>query len=156
MTTENKEWKLIDIINHEIREAMISKDNLKRDCLRSILSEVKNETVNKGLPITDEACQKVLRKSVKSHNDSIEQFEKAGRADLADKEKTELAIIEVLLPMMLGREDTEKAIVNAMANGMLKPMKANFGLIMKELGKLPESSRIDRKLASSILKEILN
>lgn len=156
MTTENKEWKLIDIINHEIREAMISKDNLKRDCLRTILSEVKNETVNKGLPITDEACQKVLRKSVKSHNDSIEQFEKAGRTDLADKEKSELAIIEVLLPMMLGREDTEKAIVNAMANGMLKPMKANFGLIMKELGKLPESSRIDRKLASSILKEILN
>ena len=151
-----EERKLIDIINHEIKSAMLAKDALKRDCLRSILSEVKNETVNKGLPITDDACRKVLKKSLKTHGDSIEQFEKAGRHDLAEKEKAELAIIEVLLPRMLNDKETSDAIVKAMVNGMLKPMKCNFGLIMKELWKLPESDRIDRKLASSILKGMLS
>lgn len=91
-------------IQDDIKEAMKSQDNLKRDCLRSVVSEVKNLTVNSGKPITDEACMFVLKKSVKTHNDSISQFKAARRTDLLEKEQKELDILKSYLPEMLSDE----------------------------------------------------
>ena len=62
---------IYDDIQLEIKAAMLAHDNIKRDCLRIIVSEVKNQTVNAGKPLTEDIVVKVLQKSVKMHNDSI-------------------------------------------------------------------------------------
>ena len=72
MSEEKTDEMLYDKIQAEIKAAMIAKDNVKRDCLRTIIAEIKNLTVNEGKPITDKVCMQVLQKSVKTHNDSIE------------------------------------------------------------------------------------
>lgn len=147
---------LLDLINSEIKSAMLSKNTLKRDCLRMVVSEIKNQTVNAGKPVTEEICTNVLRKSVKTHNDSIEQFEKAGRADLVEKEREELSIIESFLPKMLDENDT-KIVVQSTINALgMEPVKKNFGKIMKEISNSPRSAQIDKKIVSKILNEILN
>ena len=86
-----------DDIQNAIKDAMINKDNCKRDCLRMIVSDIKNLTINANPPkeITDEICVKVLQKSVKTHEDSISQFRLNGREESANKEQAELlALLE--------------------------------------------------------------
>jgi len=147
---------LLDSINSEIKSAMLSKDNIKRDCLRTIVSEIKNQTVNAGKPLTDDICMKVLQKSVKSHNDSIQQFESAGRSELVEKEKKELEIIETFLPKMFDEESTKTTINSIIGRKSLEKTKKNFGNIMKEISNSPWSAQIDRRLASKYLNSILN
>ena len=79
-----------DKIQVDIKEAMLNKDVVKRDCLRSIISEIKNRTVNAGKELSESICIDVLKKAVKQHNDSIESFKAGKREDLALKEMEEL------------------------------------------------------------------
>ena len=83
-------------LSNDIKDAMFSKNTVKRDCLRGIVSEIKNQTVNAGKEITDEICLKVIQKSVKQHSDSIENFKVGNREDLALKEAEELSYIEAI------------------------------------------------------------
>ena len=143
---------LFEKINEDIKDAMKSKNDIKRNCLRSIVSEIKNQTVNAGKPITDEICIKVVQKSVKQHNDSIEQFTKANRIDLSENEKSELAYISVYLPRMMSESETEALIKNVMAEMAFSPEKKNMGQIMKIL---KTNKEVDGKTASIILNRIL-
>ena len=142
---------LIEKIQNDIKEAMKARDNLKRDCLRTAVSEIKNQTVNAGKPITDEIVVKVLQKSVKTHNDSISQFESAGREDLAEKEKRELKILSDYLPKMLSEEIVQTIILQIINDNKIDEVKKNTGLVMKLLAKHPERPLIDMKVASSYL-----
>jgi uncharacterized protein YqeY len=135
-------------IQSEIKNAMLNKDNVKRDCLRSIVSEIKNQTVNAGKEITEDIVLKVIQKSVKQHKDSIESFKAGGREDLAEKEFEELKHIEVYLPKMLSEDETKTIIENILQN--VEATKKNMGLIMKQL-----PSEVDKKIASKILNSIL-
>ena len=67
---------------------MFKNDNFTRDCLRMIVSDIKNQTVNANpqKEITNDVCLKILQKSAKTHKDSIEQFKSAGRVELVEKE----------------------------------------------------------------------
>lgn len=135
-------------ITKDIKDAMLAKNTTKRDCLRSIVSEIKNQTVNAGKEITDEICLKIIQKSAKQHSDSIENFKIGKREDLALKESEELTYIEKYLPKMLSEPETVNVI-----NIILKtipPIKKNMGMIMKQLPK-----EVDRKVASQILNSIL-
>ena len=135
-------------LQSDIKDAMINKNSLKRDCLRSIVSEIKNQTVNAGKEITDDICLKVLSKSVKQHNDSIENFKLGNREDLAWKEREELNYIQIYLPKMLSEDET-KVIVDSILN-TVEAIKKNMGLIMKQLPK-----EVDKKIASKYLNSIL-
>ena len=84
-----------------VKEAMKAHDAVKRDCIRSVISEINNATVNAGKELTDAICMKMLQKSVKTHADSIEQFSSAGRDDLVAKKKAELDVLNSFLPKML-------------------------------------------------------
>lgn len=137
-------------ITDNIKEAMISKNNVKRDCLRSIVSEIKNQTINAGKDLTDDICLKVIQKSVKQHNDSIDSFIKGNRNDLVEKEQEELSYIKVFLPKMMSEDETRDFIEKKILL-TIEPVKKNMGVIMKQL---PEN--IDRKIASSILNKILS
>ena len=147
---------MLDLILAEIKSAMLSKDNVKRDCLRTVVSDIKNQTVNAGKPVTDEICLSVLRKSVKTHTDSIEQFEKAGRKELADKERAELAVIESFLPKMMDEKSTEKFIRSLVSSLGIEPSRKNFGMVMKEVSKCAESPYLDRKVVSKLLQSVLS
>lgn len=135
-------------LTSDIKNAMLAKNTVKRDCLRSIVSEIKNQTVNAGKEITDEICLKVIQKSVKQHNDSIENFKSGNREDLALKEAEELTYIEGYLPKMLDEAETKIVIENILMN--IEAVKKNMGVIMKQLPK-----DVDRKIASKILSSLL-
>ena len=135
-------------LSNDIKDAMFSKNTVKRDCLRGIVSEIKNQTVNAGKEITDEICLKVIQKSVKQHSDSIENFKAGNREDLALKEAEELSYIKGYLPKMLDEAETKVVIENILMN--VEATKKNMGIIMKQLPK-----DVDRKIASKILSSLL-
>ena len=143
---------IYDDIQFEIKAAMLAHDNIKRDCLRSIVSEVKNQTVNAGKPLTEDIVVKVLQKSVKMHNDSIQQFESAGRADLAEKEKLELEHISRWLPKMLSEDQTIEVLKKLIADNNIAHGKQNFGMVMKLI---KDRQDIDKKTASKLLQQML-
>ncbi len=129
-----------DKIRAQIKEAMLAKDAERLNVLRGILSAFTNELVSKGKKpqdiLTDEDALGVIRKLAKQRKDSIEQFEKGGRADLADTEKAELKILESYLPQMMSKEDIKK-IAEAKKSEMGVTDKSKMGVfmgaVMKEL-----------------------
>lgn len=137
-----------DTILADIKAAMLAKDEVKRDCLRSLVSDIKNQSVNAGAELTEEIVLKCVKKAVKQHCDSIEQFEGAGRADLVAREKAELEVLSAYLPKMLSEEETREVIDAILQT--IEAVKKNFGLVMKQLPK-----EVDRKVASAILKLVL-
>ena len=153
MSEEKTNEMLYDKIQAEIKAAMVAKDNVKRDCLRTIISEIKNLTVNEGKPITDKVCMQVLQKSVKTHNDSIEQFKNANRLDLVQHETEELQHIVKWLPKTLTEDETRNVLIDLMKTENIVQGKQNFGMVMKLL---KDRSDIDKKLASKILGQLLS
>ena len=109
---------LVSMLAKKIREdmttAMKAKDPLRLDTLRGALAAFTNELVAKGKKPTDEVddalAVSVLKRLAKQRKDSIEQFIKGGRKELADKESAELKILEGYLPQSAGREEIEKVV----------------------------------------------
>ena len=126
-------------IKAQIVDAMRAKDSIKLDTLRGLVSLFSNELIAKGSPdqfIDDESALALIKRSVKQHKDSIEQFEKGGRADLAEKEKAELKILETYLPETMSLEEIRKVVQSKIdAGGAIDKTKAGMfmGQIMKEL-----------------------
>ena len=139
---------VFETLTNDIKAAMLAKNTVKRDCLRSIVSEIKNQTINAGKEITDEICLKVIQKSVKQHNDSIDNFKSGNREDLALKEIEELSYIKGYLPKMLDEAETRLIIENILMK--TEATKKNMAIIMKQLPK-----DVDRKIASRILSSLL-
>ena len=139
---------LYEKIQADIKNAMLDKNTVKRDCLRSLISEIKNQTINAGKEITEDIVLKCVQKSVKQHNDSIEQFKTAKRDDLAVKEMEEKNYLEVYLPKKLNENETFDVIATILQT--IAPFKKNMGAIMRLLPK-----EVDRGLASKLLKGIL-
>ena len=122
-------------IKKQIVDAMRAKDSIKLDTLRSLTALFSNELIAKGNPATyidDESALTLIKRSVKQHKDSIEQFEKGGRSDLAEKEKAELKILEVFLPSMMSKEEIRKVVESKGAIDKAK-LGQFIGMIMKEL-----------------------
>ena len=99
-------------IKEEIKKAMLAKDTLRLETMRGLSAMMTNEVVAKGKTpqdmLTDEEALAVIKRAAKQRKDSIEQFEKGNRADLAEKEKSELVILESFLPTMMPREEIRK------------------------------------------------
>ena len=140
---------IYDRIQTDIKEAMLSKNCIRRDCLRSLVSEIKNQTVNAGRELTEDICMKVIRHAAKQREDSIESFRSGGRDDLAAKEQEELGYIKAYLPQVLSEDETRKASDEILSGG-IEPVKKNMGVIMKAFG-----PNVDRKIASKLLQGIL-
>jgi hypothetical protein len=101
-------------IREEIKNAMRAKDEVRLTTLRGMLSAFTNESVTLGKTPQDELSDDqaiiVIKRLAKQRKDSIEQFTKGGRPDLADNEKVELLILEKFLPEQMGEEDIKKII----------------------------------------------
>ena len=127
-------------IKDEVKVAMKAKDALKLNVLRGLMSSFTNEALAKKQKpdedLSDEDALAVISKAVKQRKDSIEQFEKGGRADLAESEKAELAILETYLPTQMTREEIENYVKAKITEaGNVDKSKAGqfMGLIMKDL-----------------------
>ena len=144
-----------DKLIKDIKEAMFDHNNVKRDCLRSIVSEIKNQSINAGKELTEDICISVLKKAVKQHNDSIESFKIGKREDLALKEMEELKCIEGYLPKMLSEEQMQMLVLKLISDNKIEEKKSGLGKIMKLLNSLPEKDQIDRKYVSSYLNILL-
>ena len=120
-------------------EAMKAKDALRLGVIRGLMSSFTNELVaKKRLPteeLSDDDALAVISRAVKQRKDSIEQFEKGGRADLADVEKAEMAILQTYLPQQMSREEIFSYVEAKAAKESPTLEKKNqfMGLVMKEL-----------------------
>ena len=131
---------LHETIKKSIPDAMRAKDEVKLRTIRSLVTMMTNEVVAKKRKpdefLTDEEALPVIKRAASQRKDSIEQFEKAGRQDLADPEKLELAILESYLPALLPREEVERiAKAKAAEMGITSKAEAGkfMGALMKEL-----------------------
>lgn len=127
-------------IRDEIKEAMKAKDAVRLGTLRGVLSNFTNELVSlKRTPqddLSDAEALQVISRAVKQRKDSIEQFVKGGREDLAESEKEELAILQTYLPILMTEDEVRKVAEAKMAEmgGVDKNKVGQFmGLLMKDL-----------------------
>src|ERR1035437_784928 len=125
-------------IKNDIKDAMRAKDSIRLETLRGLSAAFTNELLKKpkDTSLSDDEVITVIRRAVKQRRDSIEQFEKGGRKDLADKEKAELVILESYLPQLMSQDEIKKFVKGKIAGGMTfdKAKAGQFmGAIMKEL-----------------------
>ncbi|MEQ8338443.1 MAG: GatB/YqeY domain-containing protein [Cyclobacteriaceae bacterium] len=143
-------------IEAEIKQSMLNKDKDRLRALRAIKSQILLAETEKGATaaLTPEAEMKLLTKAAKQRKDSIDIYEKEGRTDLAEVEKSELNVIESFLPKQLDesevREIVKKIIADVGASGP-QDMGKVMGVATKQL-----AGKADGKLISTITKEILN
>ena len=121
---------LKDTIFLDLTTAMKAKDAEKVSTLRMVKANLMNRQIEKGGELTDDEIQKALQTLVKQRRDSIEQYEKAGRADLAAKEASEIGVIEVYLPKAASQEEIDAAVADAVAETGATSMK-EMGAVMK-------------------------
>ena len=123
--------KLTEQIRAELTESMKARNAEKTSTLRMLQSALKNEQINTGHELSDEEAMAVIRKSVKQRQDSIEQYTKANRADLAAKEQSELEMLKHYLPPELSDSDLESGIREIIASTGAQSKK-DLGKVMKE------------------------
>lgn len=143
-------------LKDQLKEAMLAKDELRTAVIRFILSGITYYEINKGgagYEATDEDVMSVINKEIKQRRDSIEQFEKAGRTDLVDKEKAELAILETYLPEQMSEEEVKKLVDEAVATTNAASPQ-DMGKVMAAL--MPKvKGKADGSLVSRLVKEAL-
>ena len=135
----------------DLTTSMKAQDAPRTSTLRMVKAAVMNREIEKGGELDDEEMMKLLRSLVKQRHDSVEQYEKAGRQELADKEKTEIAVIEAYLPQAAAREEIEAAVTAAIAEtgaGSIKDM----GRVMKAAQAALAGKNADGRTVSEIVK----
>jgi hypothetical protein len=141
-------------IQQDIQDAMRAKDGLRRDTLRMMKSAIKNKEIEKIKALTEEECFQVLGTLIKQRKDSIDQFTKGNRLELAAKEAAEIKIIETYLPAAASLEDLENAVSQVIADtGALSPK--NMGTVMKAVMAKLSGQRVDGKVVSEMVRKKL-
>lgn len=122
-------------IKSSIKEAMIAKDAVKLDVLRGLVTAFTNELIATGHTpqefLADDAALAVITRTAKQRKDAIAQYEAAGRQDLADEDKAQLAVLETYLPTMMS-EDEVLAVVSAKKESLGISDPAKKGMLMAE------------------------
>jgi uncharacterized protein len=148
---------LSERVDSELKTAMREKNATKLGVLRMLKAALTNATIEKGgadSKLTDAEAIQVIRKQVKQRQDSIESFEKGGRAELAAKEKEELSILQSYLPQAMSAEDISKVVRETIAE-VGANSKAQMGAVMKALqAKL--AGRADGKTLSAEVQKQLS
>lgn len=146
---------MISKLTSEIKEAMKAKQKDRLTTLRSLLSEAKNIAIDdKRRDATDEDLLKAVTKGIKQRKDSIEQYEEAGRDDLAEVEKFELGILEEFQPKQL-TEDEIAALVEEAVAATGASSKADMGKVMGAL--MPKvKGKADGSLVSKLVNQKLS
>ena len=147
---------LVDQIQKDITAAMKAREEAKLSTLRMVKSALKNREIEKRAPIDDQESIQVLSTLIKQRRDSIEQFTKGGRQELADKEAAEIKLIENYLPKAMGEEQIAE-VVKAAITEMGSPTMKEMGTVMKNvMAKLQATgARVEGKTVSELVKKHL-
>jgi uncharacterized protein YqeY len=142
---------LKDQIISDMTAAMKAQDSARTSTLRMLKAAIMNREKEGSGELTDEDVQKLLRSQVKQRRDSVEQFEKGGRQELADKEKAEIAIIETYLPQAASQEEIDQAVAAAVTETGASSMK-DMGAVMKAAMAKLAGKNADGKAVSQAVK----
>jgi len=151
---------LAEQIQSDITAAMKAREELRLSTLRMVKSALENKRVEKMAALDDKESQAVLATLIKQRKDSIEQFTKGGRKELADKEAAEIVIIEGYLPQALGEAEIAAAVraaIAEMAAAGAAPTMKEMGAVMKNvMAKFAAAQqRVEGKLVSDTVKREL-
>jgi uncharacterized protein len=147
---------LSEQIQKDITTAMKARDEQRLSCLRMVKTALKNREIEKMSPLDDKEAQQVLSTLIKQRKDSVEQFTKGGRQEMADKEAAEIKLIETYLPKAAGEEDIV-AGVKAVIAEMGTPTMKDMGTVMKNVMArfAGGGMRVDGKQVSEVVKREL-
>jgi len=139
----------------DMTAAMKAKDAARLSALRMVKANVMNREIEKGSVLTDEEMVKALQSLVKQRRDSIEQYEKAGRQELADKELAEIVVIETYLPQAASDDEVEAAVKEAITETGATSMR-DMGAVMKAVQARLAGKSADNRTVSEIVKARLS
>jgi len=140
----------IEKINHDIKEAMRSRDQLRLDTLRMLKSKIL--AVDARGNLIDSEVLKLFKSYFGTLQEALEQAQTANRPEIVEKLKIELNIVQEFLPKALSHEETKKIVIQAITDSGAKTKK-DFGLVMKSVMKL--NSAVDGKLAKELANQLL-
>lgn len=145
---------LLTTLNEDMKQAMRAKDKETLQVIRMLKASIQNEQIKKGQDLNDEEELTVLSREMKQRRDSLSEFEKADRTDLADKVKKEIVIVEKYLPAQLSEEEIRAIVSEAItATGATSPKE--FGKVMGAV--MPKvKGKADGNQVNAIVKELLN
>jgi hypothetical protein len=141
---------VIERVDSDLKEAMRAKDGTRLSVLRMLKSALKYAAIAKSgaeAELNDAEAAQVIRKQAKQRQDSIESFEKGGRAELAEKEREELSILNAYLPQPMNADELAKVVRETIAE-IDATSKAQMGAVMKAL-QAKVGSRVDGKTLSA-------
>ena len=140
-------------IQEDVKSTMRARDQKRLTALRLITAAIKQVEIDKRIEMDDQAVLAVLDKMVKQRRDSLEQYQNAGRDDLAAQEEFELELIAVYLPEALGEDELAALIKQTVADTGASSIR-DMGMVMNKLREQVQG-RADMKAVSSAVKEQL-
>ena len=141
-------------IQDDLKDAMRAGDALRRDTLRMLIAAFKNRRIELGRDLTETDEVTVLTTAVKSRTESAEQYQAAGRPELAAKERAEIGIVQAYMPRQLGEDETA-SIVAAKIAELGATSKADLGRVMKAV-MAEHKGAVDGKLVQRLTAEHLS
>ena len=145
---------MLDQLQEELKIAMKAGEKAKMMGLRNIIGKIKAAQIDKGETLTDEESSKIFKTAAKQLKESIDQYQKGGRDDLAEKEAFELTLLEKYLPEQLSEEQIRQTVKNIVKNtgsGSMQDMGKVMGATMQEL-----AGSADGKIVQKIVQEELS
>ncbi|HEY0876074.1 MAG TPA: GatB/YqeY domain-containing protein [Vicinamibacterales bacterium] len=144
----------IDRISEDLTAAMRSKDQVKLGTLRMAKAALMNREVERGRALDDAESQQVIASLIKQRRDSFEQFQAAGRIDLAEKEQAEISVLEAYLPPPMDAAELERIVDEAVTEtGASSPR--DMGRVMKSVMTRLAGATVDGKAVSELVKRKL-
>jgi len=146
---------LKDQIIADMTAAMKAKDAARTSTLRMVKAAIMNREKENNTVATDEEVLKLLRSQVKQRRDSIDQYQKAGRPELVEKETSEIAVIEAYLPQAASEAEIEQAVTAAVAETGATSMK-DMGSVMKAVMPKLAGKNAEGRAVSDMVKKKLS
>jgi uncharacterized protein YqeY len=144
----------VERLSQDIAAAMRAKDALRLGALRMAKAALMNREVEKGKPLDDAESQQVMASLIKQRRDSIEQFRKGGRDDLADKEAAEITTLEAYLPPPIDAAALERIVDEAIAETGASGAK-DLGRVMKAVMPRLAGQTVDGRVVNEIVRRKL-
>jgi uncharacterized protein len=145
---------LSDRLNEDMKLAMKSQDKFKLSVIRMVRAAIKNVEIDQRRTLEEEEVLDILNREIKQRRDSLQEFEKAGRDDLAENLKAEIAVLMEYMPQQLTEEEV-KAIVQQTIQEVGASSKADMGKVMGAL--MPKvKGRADGKLINGLVQQLLS
>ena len=144
---------LIEEIEEQVKEAVLARDNARRDALRLILSSLKSAEKDLQRPLSDEEELQVLQRERKKRQEAAEAFRDAGREKQAENEEDELDILEEFMPEPVSEDELERIVDDAIAENKATSMR-DMGRVMADV--MPQvAGRADGSAVSQLVREKL-